>query len=188
MGCCSVSPSNSWCGSLLRSLSADARSSDDVTCILKAGPYSPREIIMMPFAHNPTAVRAPDGTYLIYHIGCGTPNGGKPCTDCKGGVTGKTCHGNPRGEMVACNNVTTNILHSQSVEGPWSQLNAPIVYSATMGHPFQIDNPTVTFFANGSLLMLGRGGDTRSEYVKCREPTPSDTENRCSRTLMQWVR
>ena len=53
---------------------------------------------MQPFAHNPTALQAPDGTYLIYHIGCGTPNGGKPCTDCKDGVTGK-CRGT--GEMVA---------------------------------------------------------------------------------------
>ena len=28
---------------------------------------------------------------------------------------------------------------------------------------WQIDNPTVTFFANGSLLMLGRGGDPKRE-------------------------
>ena len=115
---------------------------------------------MMPFAHNPTAIRAPDGTYLIYHIGCGTPNGGKPCTKCKGGVTG-TCPG--IGEMVACNKNTTNILHSKSLDGPWEQLNAPIVYSATMGTPYQIDNPTVTFFKNGSLLLLGRGGDPQAE-------------------------
>lgn len=32
-----------------------------------------------------------------------------------------------------------------------------------MGVPYQVDNPTVTFFKNGSLLMLGRGGDTAAE-------------------------
>ena len=125
-----------------------------------AGPYTPKEVIMMPFAHNPTALQAPDGTYLIYHIGCGTPNGGTPCTDCKNGVTGK-CHG--PGEMVACTKNTTNILFSKSLDGPWQQLNAPIVYSATMGTPYQVDNPTVTFFKNGSLLMLGRGGNLAHE-------------------------
>ena len=37
------------------------------------------------FAHNPTAIRAPDGTFLIYHIGCGTPVGTR-CADCKLGA------------------------------------------------------------------------------------------------------
>ena len=31
-----------------------------------AGPYTPKEIIMHPFAHNPTAIQAPDGTYLVH--------------------------------------------------------------------------------------------------------------------------
>ena len=126
------------------------------------GPYEPREVVMPPFAHNPTALRAPDGTYLIYHIGCGTPVGGAPpCTDCAGGKSGKSCHG--PGEMVACDDRTTNILHAASPDGPWGQLNAPFVKSATMGTPYQIDNPTVSFFPNGSLLMLGRGGNLRKE-------------------------
>ena len=33
------------------------------------GPFEPKEIVMSAFAHNPTAVKAPDGNYLIYHIG-----------------------------------------------------------------------------------------------------------------------
>ena len=63
------------------------------------------------------------------------------------------------GEQEACTDNTTNILYSKSPDGPWQQLNAPFVKSATMGTAFAIDNPTVTFFPNGSLLMLGRGGD-----------------------------
>ena len=42
------------------------------------------------FAHNPTAARAPDGTYLLYHVGCGVPEKER-CTDCAGGVTGASC-------------------------------------------------------------------------------------------------
>ena len=126
------------------------------------GPYAAAEVVMPPFAHNPTAIRAPDGTYLIYHIGCGTLNKGiAPCTDCANGVTGKTCKGT--GESVACNATTTNILFSQSLDGPWSQLNARFIASTTMGSPYQIDNPTVLFFQNGSLLMLGRGGNLKDE-------------------------
>lgn len=122
------------------------------------GPFAPREVLMPPFAHNPTAVRAPDGTYLIYHIGCGKRrDGAVPCTDCAGGRSGATCKG--VAEEVACDGASTNILHAQSPDGPWARLNAPIVKSPTMGSPYQVDNPTVTFFPNGSLLMLGRGGN-----------------------------
>ena len=85
------------------------------------GPYTAAEVVMPPFAHNPTAIRAPDGTYLIYHIGCGTLNkGNKPCTDCADGASGPTCKGT--GEAVACNSTTTNILYSQSLDGPWEQV------------------------------------------------------------------
>ena len=69
-------------------------------------------------------------------------------------MTGKSCHG--PGETVACTKNTTNILHSKSLSGPWQQLNAPIIYSKTMGVPYQVDNPSVTFFkvknTQGSLL------------------------------------
>jgi hypothetical protein len=112
------------------------------------------------FAHNPTAIRAPDGTFLIYHIGCGTPVGTR-CADCKLGFTGPSCHA--PGEEVACSANTTNILYADTLDGPWKQLNAPIIRSATMGTPYQIDNPSVTFFKNGSLLLLGRGGDPSRE-------------------------
>lgn len=124
------------------------------------GPYEKKEIVMPPFAHNPTAIRAPDGTYLIYHIGCGTPIK-TPCTDCHAGNTGKSCHA--PGETVACNSTTTNILYSKSLDGPWRSINAPFVASPTMGKPYQVDNPSVHFFSNGSLIMAGRGGNPNNE-------------------------
>lgn len=114
---------------------------------------------MPAFAHNPVATRSPDGTYLVYHIGCGTPNSGvPPCTHCSNGVTGSGCPS--PGETVACSRNTTNILFSRSLDGPWQQLNAPIVRAGSGVPPsmgkYGVDNPTPLIFPNGSILMLGR--------------------------------
>ena len=77
------------------------------------------------------------GTNIIYHIGCGTPNRGQPaCTHCAGGVTTGSCPGS--GEEVACNDNTTNILFSKSLDGPWDQFNAPFIKSPVMGTPYQV--------------------------------------------------
>lgn len=35
------------------------------------GPYVNESLIRLPFSHNPKIARAPDGTFLIFHIGCG---------------------------------------------------------------------------------------------------------------------
>jgi hypothetical protein len=51
------------------------------------GPYTPHEIILAPFAHNPTVQRATDGTYLIFHIGDGTSGHRPPYTNCSHGQT-----------------------------------------------------------------------------------------------------
>lgn len=111
------------------------------------------------FSHNPVVTRAADGTYVIHHIGCGTPNGGvPPCTDCSKGTTGASCQ-HP-GETVACSGNTTNLLFSKSLDGPWQQLNAPIVRAGSGIPPsmgkYGVDNPSPIMFPNGSVLMLGR--------------------------------
>lgn len=41
-----------------------------------AGPYVNETMVIDWFSHNPTATRAPDGTYLVWHIGCGTGGAG----------------------------------------------------------------------------------------------------------------
>ena len=50
------------------------------------GPYMNETLIREPFSHNPKLARAPDGTYLIFHIGCGD---GTPVRmkNCSGGVS-----------------------------------------------------------------------------------------------------
>eukprot|EP00911_Craspedida_sp_UC1_P000698 UC1_evm4s531 len=123
------------------------------------GPYTRSQVLMEPFAHNPVVSRAPDGTYIIFHIGCGTGGSGglSSCTNCSNGVT-IDCP--TPGETVACDDKSTNILYSKTLDGPWSRMNVPIVKAGTGRPPdmgkYGVDNPAPFFFPNGSLLMLGR--------------------------------
>ena len=50
------------------------------------GPYSGETVIRLPFSHNPKLARAPDGTYIIWHIGCGD-NTTHRMGNCSGGVS-----------------------------------------------------------------------------------------------------
>jgi hypothetical protein len=51
------------------------------------GPYAANEsTIRLPFSHNPKLARAPDGTILLFHIGCGD-NATHRYGPCSGGVT-----------------------------------------------------------------------------------------------------
>jgi hypothetical protein len=87
-------------------------------------------------------------------IGCGTPNKGfPPCSDCRAGLTDQgKCPG--PGEQVSCDSNTTNILYSDSLDGPWQQFNAPFVKSDTMGTPYQVQHKrkTAPLAANNSQL------------------------------------
>jgi len=51
-----------------------------------AGPYANETLIRLPFSHNPKLSRAPDGTFLIWHIGCGD-NTTHRMGNCSGGVS-----------------------------------------------------------------------------------------------------
>lgn len=50
------------------------------------GPFVNETLIRLPFSHNPKLARAPDGTWQVWHIGCGddTP---VPMGPCSGGVS-----------------------------------------------------------------------------------------------------
>jgi len=125
------------------------------------GPFERKKVIVDAFSHNPTINRAPDGTWVMWHIGCGTPNKYSKCESCSGGRTG----GCPRAhEQVGCTNDTTHVLSARSLDGPWTALNASIT---NPNGNFNIDNPAPYFFDNGSVLLLGRGGSSKN----CRSIT-----------------
>lgn len=50
------------------------------------GPYHASKVVVGRFAHNPSLHRAPNGTFFLYHIGCGG-NSTKPVTGCTNGST-----------------------------------------------------------------------------------------------------
>jgi len=120
------------------------------------GPFQRQEVVVDAFAHNPTVSRAPDGTWVLYHIGCGTPNKYPKCEKCSDGRTG-SC---PRAhEQVGCTNTTTHLMYASSLNGPWTALNATITNPS---YNFNIDNPSPVFFPNGSVLLLGRGSSSKN--------------------------
>ena len=118
------------------------------------GPYQRVGLVSAPFATNPRIVEAPDGTFLVFHIGC-SGTGGQPCTSCGGGVT-KNCPGTA--QHTSCSLNGTQIAYSSSRDGPWKQFNAEVLFGPAWVGDGQggFDNPTILFFPNGSLLALGR--------------------------------
>lgn len=125
------------------------------------GPFTRQSTVAEPFAHNPTAARAPDGTWVLFQIGCG---GSQPCTQCAGGVTTGSCPG--VAETVSCDPGptpaktprTAHMLYATAPEGPWEAIDPEL---QNIGQPpsmgkFGVDNPAPYFFPNGSLLLLAR--------------------------------
>jgi hypothetical protein len=122
------------------------------------GPYlqSNDRVIMPAFSHNPKPIQAPDGTYLIYFIGCGN-NMSNPIQNCSGGVTPNPTTTPPPADALTCGGGSTSMLSSASPYGPWTnttilspQPNPPIPF------PTSIDNPSPLFSANGSVSVMFR--------------------------------
>ena len=120
-----------------------------------AGPYALVEAqVQGVFSHNPTAHRAPDGTFLIYHIGSGTPRTTTPPFNCSNGTT-PTRGGRPRAVAEASSpaarplprvgdTMSPNILAASRAAGPWE------IYMQGNG----CTNPAPFFFDNGTVLLM----------------------------------
>eukprot|EP00041_Stephanoeca_diplocostata_P018731 m.395498 g.395498 ORF g.395498 m.395498 type:complete len:415 (+) comp21102_c0_seq5:197-1441(+) len=120
-----------------------------------AGPYTLRNIIKPHFAHEPSTVRAPDGTILIYHIGAGqnaTNHASGYAKNCTHRCTGAD-HKWEGGDTFYG---PTAILHSKSFAGPWT--SEDIGYGSRVpGCPKCGDtNPAPLVLANGSVRLMWR--------------------------------
>lgn len=131
------------------------------------GPFGNETIIHPYFSHNPKPIRAPDGTYLIFHIGCGDGKS-NPIVTCTNGTTPTT--GGPQspsappaepfeagGDPISCGGPFTSILFADNPNGPWNVINAigPSP-NASVPFPRSVDNPSPFFFPNGSVLVMFR--------------------------------
>ncbi|CAK0908752.1 unnamed protein product [Prorocentrum cordatum] len=74
------------------------------------GPYTYRSTVLEPFAHEPNAVRAPDGTWVIY-LTLRHPNG-EQLANCSETNTWSRQDGPPPRH--------TYMVHAPSPDGPWS--------------------------------------------------------------------
>ena len=109
-----------------------------------AGPYTKVEVLAVPFHHNPTLAKAPDGTLLLVSIGNGTAGSGavpapavqRNCTAARASEAGaasdsgpggrarvgadRAARGDSLGDPPLGGVITTR--YSKSVKGPWTQL------------------------------------------------------------------
>jgi hypothetical protein len=80
------------------------------TASTPTGPFTPQEIVVGPFAHNPVPIRAPDGTWLIFKIGCGQTK--RPCVIL--GNVSSTDHAATYCDVLRCTNGTSPLK-------PWTR-------------------------------------------------------------------
>lgn len=133
------------------------------------GPYTFRSVVFDEFAHNPTITRAPDGTYLLYHIGETFFSGEKPryVRDCRLGRETRPEQagfgGGPRNF-----DARIRVASSKSLDGPWELLNdgKPILEPRRGGDVWDtaVTNPAPLVLPNGSVLLYYRGDDRFGPY------------------------
>jgi len=99
------------------------------------------------FSHEPTVVRSPEGTWLLYHIGdpaqAWFPGSQPPRVDCEGGYTPRQ-RGNDTGQF----HPPMEVLFAQNLTGPWMQAS---------WHAGEGDiNPAPWVLPDGSVMLLWR--------------------------------
>lgn len=121
------------------------------------GPYIGSDVASPPWTHNPT-VTLVNGTYVLYHLGAGRPNGG-PKTNCSAGVThgrGTTSVAGPAAAARASpaaappsppSPLMPAVSWSSSPAGPWSSQGGT-------REGWGLNNPAAHFLPNGSVFML----------------------------------
>jgi len=123
------------------------------------GPYEQAtdSLVLKPFAHNPTVHKAPDGTYIVFHIGDGETGSRPPITNCTNGTTPvavagqQRCGGLPRSEIPRAaaqgSLVAPSALFSPTLGGPWTALKSA-------GGGAGCNNPAAYIFPNGTTLLI----------------------------------
>ena len=126
-----------------------------LTADVPEGPYREQSAVLAPFAHNPTVHIAPDGTWLLLHIGHGVSLPFLPVVNgCTNGTTPTTlasapASSEPPGARAALGDrVAPALLYSTSgPDGPWESLKPdPFAWGC--------NNPALHIFANGSALLV----------------------------------
>ena len=125
------------------------------------GPFVRDKVVVPNQAHNPTVVRAPNGSWVLYHIGCGQ-NIRKVIKGCHNDTTPSGAKGKvgpllpPDDDGYQCHSGygdPPNIFISESLDGPWRLHGLNVTSSRWFKH---FDNPAPYIFPSGSVLALSR--------------------------------
>ena len=122
-------------------------------------PFKRVSVVQGVFSHEPIAVRAPTGEFVVYFTAVlppgllpvnGPGNGiGEPCTGCSNGISVKSC--GTDSNRNASINLPTYMVYSMNPDGPWSP---PALVPST--DVFADSNFAPWINTDGSLLALGR--------------------------------
>jgi hypothetical protein len=121
-------------------------------------PFKRVSVVQGVFAHEPIAVRAPTGEFVVYFtavlpeglLPVNGPNGiGEPCTGCGNGISSAHC--GTDSNRNASINLPTYMVYSVNPDGPWSP---PALIPFT--DVFADSNFAPWINADGSLIALGR--------------------------------
>ena len=129
-----------------------------------AGPFKFAEVVLPVYHHEAHAIRAPDGTLLIYMIKYdgGEFPGVLPCYNISNNMAFNKSH------------LVIAVAWSSSVYGPWKEKILLNPYPGTKNREFwlcQTNCPSVTFAPNGSVVMAFRG-------YQCQQPVPYSKSTR----------
>jgi hypothetical protein len=103
---------------------------------------------MGPFSHNPHAHIAPDGTFLVFHIGGGHTSPSRPeITTCNNGSTPSLSLAYPAPASSTSDFYAPSIIFSKNADGPFESLN-------NSGTGDSCNNPGAYIFPNGTTLLV----------------------------------
>eukprot|EP00658_Telonema_sp_P-2_P054175 TRINITY_DN43119_c0_g1_i1.p1 TRINITY_DN43119_c0_g1~~TRINITY_DN43119_c0_g1_i1.p1 ORF type:complete len:344 (-),score=25.93 TRINITY_DN43119_c0_g1_i1:42-1073(-) len=125
-----------------------------LTSAKPTGPFVQSDVVLDAFAHNPTLHRAPDGTWLVYHIGNGVPDShGPPLKTCTHGVTPPSTVDDdarlpPPLPLDVGDEIAPNLLWAARPSGPWNDGRR------IAGDAKSCNNPGPYIFSNGTVLLV----------------------------------
>ena len=115
------------------------------------GPFTDAAVVLGVFCHNPTLRRAPDGTYVLFHIGQADPARALNCSS-----AAESCASNQPPPLPTDGREFLTYLSAPHPAGPWTPRGSAAFTGTGSGWLGWVSNPSVHFFSNGSALLAFR--------------------------------
>jgi hypothetical protein len=116
-----------------------------------SGPFIDAAVVLAVFCHNPTVRRAPDGTYVLFHIGQPDPGRARNCSS-----AAEACSSNYPPLLPTDGREVVTYSSAPHPAGPWTPRGSAAFSGTGAGWLGWVSNPSVHFFSNGSALLAFR--------------------------------